>query len=62
MDSRRLQSQCNDIEDDNDVELPLAQNRKMENSTDVGTIILTEAAIGKRGLNISIRKASCIIG
>ncbi len=54
MDSRRLQSQRNGIEDDDDVELPLAHIREMQNTADVGTKALTEAAVGRR-LDVSDR-------
>ncbi len=43
-----MQSQCNGIEDDDDVELLLAHIREMQNTADVGTKVSTEAAVGRR--------------
>ncbi len=54
MDSRRLQSQRNGIEDDDDIEFPLAHIREMQNTADVGTKTLTETVVGKR-LDVSKR-------
>ncbi len=54
MDSRRLQSQRNGIEDDDDVELPSAHIKEMQNSAEVGTKASTEAEVGKR-LDVSNR-------
>ncbi len=54
MDSRRLQSQRNGIEDEDDVELPLAHIKEMQNTADIGTKASTEAAVGKR-LDVSDR-------
>ncbi len=49
-----MQSQRNGIEDDDDVELPSAHIRKIQNTADVGTKASTEAAVGKR-LDVSDR-------
>ena len=57
-----MQSQHNDIKDDDDIKLLLAYIRKIQNTTDVGIIVQTETVIGKRGLDIIIRMVRCIIG
>lgn len=36
--------------------------KKMQNIVSIRTTVLTEAAIGKKRLDVSIRKVSCIIG
>ncbi len=67
MESRRLQSQCNSIEDDNNIELPLVHIREMQNTAKVGTKVSTNATVGKR-LDVSNRNKvqkrgmSCITG
>ncbi len=43
-----MQSQRNSIEDDDDVELSSAHIREIQNTADVGTKALTEAAVGRR--------------
>ncbi len=62
-----MQSQRNGIGDNDDVELPLAHIRKMQNIADVGTKASTGAEVGRR-LDVSNRNEiqkrgmSCIIG
>ncbi len=48
MDSRGLQSQHNDIEEDDNIKLSLAYIREIQNTTDVGTKVSTEAVVGRR--------------
>ncbi len=43
-----MQSQRNDIEDDDDIELLLAHIREIQNTADVGTKASTEAVVGRR--------------
>lgn len=62
MDSRRLQSHYNGIENDDKIELPSSQIRKMQNTADVRITILTKVVIGRKELDISIREVSGIIG
>ncbi len=49
-----MQSQRNDIEDDDDVKLPSAHIREIQNTADDRTKVSTEAAIGRR-LDVSER-------
>ncbi len=50
-----MQSQRNGIEDDDDVELPSAHIREMHNIADVRITTSTEAAVGRRRLDVSDR-------
>lgn len=52
---RRLQIQCNNIKDNDDVKLLLVYIGKMENTADVGTLASAKAMIGRRKLDVSIR-------
>ena len=69
MNPRHLQSQCNGIKkDDNDVKLPLAHIKKMQNTAEVralasdGIASSTKGAVGRKINDISIRKVIYTIG
>ncbi len=49
-----MQNQHNGIEDDDDVVLPSAHIREIQNTADIGTKASTEAAVGRR-LDVSDR-------
>ena len=61
-----MQNQRNRIEDDNDVKLPLAHIKKMQNITEVGilvsneTVLLTKGAVGRKEVDVIVRKVICI--
>ena len=68
MDLRRLQSQRNVIEDDDNVEFPLAHIKKVQNTAKVGTLASnetapsTKGAMGRKGVDVSVRKVTCTTG
>lgn len=63
-----MQSQGNGIEDNTNIKYPLAQIRKIKNTTDIRTLAidetasLTNAIVNKKKLDVSIKKVSYIIG
>lgn len=62
-----MQSKYNSIKDDNDVKLPLAYIKKLQNTSEVGTLASNEIApstkdvVSRKKINVSIRKVICII-
>lgn len=67
-DFKRLQSQSNGIENNTNVKHPLAQIRKIKNTTAIRTLaidetaLLTNAMVNRKKLDVSIRKVSYITG
>ena len=63
-----MQSQRNGIEDDDDVKLPLAHIKKVQNTAEVRisasneTAPSTKGAVGRKGLDVSIGKVICTTG
>lgn len=61
-DSRRLQSQCNNIEDDDDIKLLLTYIKKVQNIAEVGTLPSNKIAPSTKGVvdgkkvDINVRK------
>ena len=51
MDSRRLQSQLNSIEDNDNIELLLAHMRKIQNIANIRITTLIEAVIGTKKID-----------
>ena len=68
-DPRRLQSYHNDIEkDDDDVKFPLVHMKKMQNTAKVRTspsnrtAPLTKGVVGRKRVDVSVKKVICIKG
>ena len=63
-----MQSQRNGIEDDDDVELPSAHIKKVQNTTEVGTSASdetapsTKGAVGRKRVDVSVGKVICTTG
>ena len=63
-----MQSQRNDTEDDDDVKLPLAYIKKVQNTTEVKTLASnetvpsTKSVVGRKRVDVSDEKVICIMG
>lgn len=68
MNFRRLQTQCNSIDDDDNVKLSSAHIKKLKNITKVETLTSNETAsssksvVSKKKIDINIRKVIHITG
>ena len=60
-----MQSQRNNIEDDDDIKLLLAHIKKVQNTAEVETLasdeiaLSTKGAVGRQGVDVSVRKVIC---
>lgn len=63
-----MQSQCNSIKNNNDVELLLPYIKKLQNTTEVETFesndiaSWTKDAVSRKKVDVTIRKVICITG
>lgn len=63
-----MQSQRNGIEDDDDVQLPSAFIKKVQNTAEVGTSAndetspSTKGTVGRKGVDVSVGKVICTTG